>query len=124
MTKGKNVLLVEDDAWQAEHFERQLRRGGYRTVVASSAQEAIHCVDVLRPDVIVLDFMLPGTNGIGFLHELRSYADTAQIPVIVCSSIATNLSHEQLSVYGVVAVIDKTTIQSDELAVAIRGALS
>jgi len=123
MTKVNNVLLVEDDTWQAEHFERQLQQHGYRVTLAGSAQEAIHQVDMARPDVIVLDLMLPGTNGIAVLHELRSYADTGLIPVIMCSSIANNLSREQLSAYGVVSIIDKTTIQPDELVVAVRGAL-
>ena len=123
MTKGKNVLLVEDDAWQAEHFARQLELHGYTVSVAGSAEAAIHDVDTVRPDVIILDLMLPGSNGVALLHELRSYADTGTIPVIMCSSIASNLSREQLSAYGVVDIIDKTTIQPDELVVAVRGAL-
>ena len=123
MTKGKNVLLVEDDAWQAEHFVRQLEVHGYAVSVAGSAEAAIHDVDIVRPDVIILDLMLPGSNGVALLHELRSYADTGTIPVIMCSSIASSLSREQLSAYGVVDIIDKTTIQPDELVVAVRGAL-
>ena len=123
MSSGNHVLLVEDDAWQSEHFQRQLERSGYRVAVAASAQEAVHAVDISHPDLIVLDLMLPGTNGIAVLHELRSYADTGLIPVIMCSSIASNLSREQLSAYGVVDIIDKTTIQPDELVVAVRGVL-
>jgi len=124
MTRAKTILIVEDDAWQAEHFERQLTRHGYRVVVVGSAPEAINQVGSVRPDVIVLDLLLPGANGITLLHELRSYTDTGAIPVILCSSIASTLPVDQLQAYGVVKVIDKTTIKPDDLVVAIRGALS
>lgn len=123
MTRANTILIVEDDTWQAEYFERELTRHGYRVVVAGSAPEAIHRIDVVRPDVIVLDLLLPGSNGIALLHELRSYSDTGAIPVILCSSIASALSAEQLSAYGVVKVLDKTTIKTDDLVVAVRGAL-
>lgn len=112
------VLIVEDDSWQAEHMSRQLTRAGYRTESAAHALEAIDKVDHMRPDVIVLDMMLPAANGMTLLHELRSHADLAHIPVIVCS--AETFSLKDLHPYGVVAVVDKTTMTNDELVRAVR----
>lgn len=96
------VLVVEDDSWQAEHLARQLEQAGYRVMVAAHALEAIDQIDSLPPDVIVLDMFLPGANGMALLHEIRSYADLAAIPVLVCST--EQLALHQLKPYGVTAV--------------------
>lgn len=116
-----HVLIVEDDTWQSEHIARQLERAGYRTQIAAHALEAIDKVDHSRPDVIVLDMMLPAANGMTLLHELRSHADLAHIPVIICS--AESYSLKDLQPYGVVAVLDKTTMTNDDIVRTVRKAI-
>ena len=115
------ILVVDDDVWQADHYARELRRAGYKVVVAHHAYDAIAQIDTARPSLILLDLMLPGSNGIALLHELQSHTDLAAIPVIIASSQPPKAS---LAPYGVVAVIDKTTATNDELIGAIRKALS
>lgn len=117
----KRVLLVEDDIWQADIITTQLAKTNYNVSVAENALEAFDILDRTPPDVIVLDMMLPGPNGMTFLHEKQSHADIAQIPVIVCST--TMLDIELLRPYGVVAVLDKSTMQPHDISVAVRKAL-
>lgn len=115
------VLVVEDDAWQAEHIERQLRRAGYSVERAAHGLAAIDAVDQQTPDVVLLDLMLPGGNGLTLLHELQSHADLAQIPVVVCSTEPLKL--DDLRPYGVRSVLDKTTMTNADLGEAIGRAL-
>lgn len=118
----KRILVVEDDSWQAEYIARQLERAGYRVQVAAHALQAIEVIDQQLPDIIILDMFLPGANGVTLLHEIRSHADLAHIPVIVCS--AEQVSAKQLKPYGVVEVLDKTIMTNADLQAAVRRVLA
>lgn len=113
------VLIVEDDSWQREHVARVLQKQGYETAQSAHALEAIDHIDTFHPDVIVLDMMLPGSNGLVLLHELQSHSDLASIPIVVMST-RTDLSMTELQPYGVKVVLDKTTMQLDDIVAAIR----
>lgn len=116
------VLLVEDDPLLADCYRRWLQAAGYAVVFARDAQVAIDVIDTQLPDVVLLDLFLPGANGIQLLHTLRSYADLALIPVILCSSTIPD-PLPSLGHYGVRAVLDKSTLNRRQLCNAIQGVL-
>lgn len=118
----KRILLIEDDAWQAETAKRQLIGSGFAVRIATDALMAFAMIDKKRPDAIVLDVMLPGPNGIAFLHELQSHTDLADVPVVVCSMQQLDIA--ALRPYGVLGVLDKTTMQPDDIAIAVRKVVS
>lgn len=119
-----NVLIVEDDDWLAAQHQRLLEKAGYKTVVSPHALDAIVAIDNTKPDVIVLDILLTGSTGFTLLHELQSYSDTAQIPVIICSNVTENLDKDSLSPYGVKRIVDKATMLPDDIVAAVRGVLA
>ena len=118
----RQVLVIEDDAWQAEMIERQLSHYGFTVMVVHNALDAFAAIDTKMPTAIVLDMMLPGPNGMTFLHELRSHSDLASLPVIVCSTQL--LALESLRPYGVEAVLNKTTMENDDVVSALRKVLA
>ncbi len=120
----KKVLIVEDDRWLAELFASSLQKAGYKTETASHAYAAIDVVDTFHPDVIMLDMLLTGSTGFALLNELQSHADTMHVPVIVCSNLAENVDSEQLKQYGVLRMIDKTTMVPDDVVTAVRAVLA
>lgn len=117
------VLLIEDELWLAELLCTTLEQAEYRVVHAADPYEAIDYIDDSRPDIIVLDVLLKGATAFGLLHELRSYGDTAQIPVILCTNNADTLKVDSLAAYGVVKVIDKTTMNPGDLVAGVRSIL-
>lgn len=116
------VLIVEDDTWQREHVSRVLQRHGFDTAESAHALAAIDHIDTFQPDVILLDVMLPGPNGLVLLHELQSYSDLAQIPIVVMST-RTDMTLQQLQPYGVKVVLDKSSMRPDDIVAAIRRVL-
>ncbi len=80
---GPLVLIVDDEYSAQELLELALKRAGYRTVIAKSAEEALLVARRERPAVITLDVFLPGIDGWDFLRILRNDATTADIPVIM-----------------------------------------
>lgn len=118
----QRVLVVEDDSWQREHVARVLQKHGYETAESAHVLEAIDHIDTFQPDVIVLDMMLPGSNGLVLLHELQSHSDLASIPIVVMTT-RSDISIAELRPYGVKTVLDKTTMQLEDIVAAIRKVL-
>lgn len=115
-----NIVLVEDDVLLARHFERVLTLGGYRVQSTQHTLGAIELIDNHHPAAIVLDMLLSGSTGMNLLHELQSHEDLAAIPVIVVTNLATDTLATQLEPYGVRRLLDKTTMEPDDLTAAVR----
>lgn len=117
-----NVVVVEDDEWLAEHYTRVLERAGYTVHHAPHAVSAITVIDAMQPAVIVLDMLLTGTTAMALLHELQSHTDLASIPVVLITNLAGQIRLDDVKQYGVVRIVDKATMQPDDIVAAVRGA--
>ncbi len=124
MTKHPTILIIEDDEWTAEQHIRVLKTAGYHAEYVTHAPEAIEAIDAHPPDLIILDVLLTGQNAFALLHELRSHADLAVIPVILCTNSADALADEDVAFYGVRQVLDKATMQPADLIAAAKKVLS
>ncbi|MFZ2836135.1 MAG: response regulator [Candidatus Saccharimonadales bacterium] len=118
MSKTLPIVLVEDDMWLAEQFTRTL--GDYIVHHAPHALAAIDLIDEVKPAAIILDVLLTGATAFTLLHELQSYTDTAMVPIILCTNMATELQLEELESYGVRRILDKATMRPDDLIAAVR----
>ncbi len=83
--KTELIMLVEDDTRVMALNERKLSRRGYRTVKAYSLAEARKLLQTHKPDILVMDVMLPDGSGVDFCAEYRKFADT---PVLFLSGKA------------------------------------
>jgi CheY-like chemotaxis protein len=87
---GKKVLVVEDDPDAADTLQIVLEDEGYSVSRAASAQEGLEKARAEKPDVVLLDIMMPsGTEGFHFVWELRKETDEEcrNIPIIVLTAI-------------------------------------
>lgn len=117
---SERVVVVEDDAWLAEHYLRVLRRAGYETYHAAHALGAIDTIDSARPHAILLDVLLTGTTALVLLHELRSHADLADIPIVLATNLADQIELDDVASYGVKRILDKATMHPEDIVAAIR----
>ena len=83
--KGIKVLVIEDEKALVDALVYNLDREGYEVTVAHDGQDGLRKAQAI-PDIILLDIMLPGINGIEILRELRGNEKTKSIPVIVVSA--------------------------------------
>ena len=82
------VLVVDDDEFTCDAIRRLLTRMGYTTACAVSGAEALNLLEQVRPDVIVLDWMRPGMDGLEVLRKLRADPKTKDVPVLLYSAAA------------------------------------
>jgi two-component system response regulator ResD len=80
-----SVLVVDDEPTIAEVVARYLERAGYRTRIASDGAQALELVASQRPDLVVLDLMLPGIDGLEVMRRLRQ-ADGERIGLILLTA--------------------------------------
>lgn len=84
----RSVLIVDDLEANRALLERRLDKFGYRTVSVSSGPAALRLLDQERPDIILLDYMMPQMNGLEVLAKLRENLATRDIPVIMVTARA------------------------------------
>lgn len=114
------VLIIEDDRWVAENYHRILSGTGFSCYAVHNAARAVEVLDDFQPDVILLDFLLPEANAVQLLHELQSYDDTHQVPVILCTNLTeTRQEASALEKYGVRMVLDKASVTPKQLIAAV-----
>ncbi|MEN8934648.1 MAG: response regulator, partial [Planktotalea arctica] len=80
------VLLIEDEPAQREVLCYNLEAEGYRVVQAQSGDEGLLLLDEEMPDLIVLDWMLPGVSGIEVCRQIKTRLETRATPVIMLSA--------------------------------------
>ena len=85
---AKKILVVEDEAAIRDMLAFNLGRAGYEVLAAADGQEARRMIADGYPDVILMDWMLPGVSGLELTHQLKREAATKDIPVIMVTARA------------------------------------
>src|SRR5260370_17468351 len=83
---GQRVLVVDDEPDITGLLAYHLAKAGYRVITAANGSEALKSAREQRPDLVVLDLMLPGLSGYDVLGELRRREDTREVGVIVLTA--------------------------------------
>ena len=106
--KITKIMIVDDDADICTVAALAARRiGGWNVVIAASGQEALARARSERPDVILLDVMMPVLDGLATLVKLREEPSTAAIPVIFLTAKVQRLEVEHYMALGASGVIRK-----------------
>lgn len=113
------VLLVEDSSTEIDIISRCLREAGIQVVTATSSEEAQEKLRYNRPDLILLDIVLPGRSGFELCRQIKANQSTDTIPVVLCSTKNTNADHVWGSMLGADAYLSKP-IDRDTLLQTIQ----
>jgi two-component system phosphate regulon response regulator PhoB len=82
------VLVVEDESAIAELVAINLRHAGFEVTLAASAEQALAAVDAVLPDLVLLDWMLPGQSGLSLARQWRAATRTKELPIIMLTARA------------------------------------
>jgi len=81
------ILVVDDDPFNRDLFKLALKKAGFMVTEAENGQKGLEAVEADRPDVIMLDLMMPIMDGFETLKRLKTDPHTSSIPVIILSSM-------------------------------------
>jgi CheY-like chemotaxis protein len=114
------VLVVEDDAATRELLRRMLEREGWVVREAAHGRAALAQVAERRPDLILLDLMMPEMDGFQFLEALRTQAAWRAIPIIVVTAMELSEAERQRLNGYVETILHKTTYSREALLSEVR----
>ncbi len=85
-TKKKKILLIEDESILAEMYKDKFTQAGFKVDVAMDSEEGLKLTRKEKPDLVILDILLPKENGITFLKWMKEDNDISSIPVLIFSN--------------------------------------
>jgi len=118
----KTLLIVDDERANRDLMVAILEAEDMNLVTAADGLQALASVAERPPDLILLDVMLPGMNGIGVLRRLRSDPATSDIPVIMVTALEDNESRTRVLESGADEVLTKP-ISADEVLLCVKNML-
>jgi len=120
---SKKILIVEDEKILGEMYRDKFTLAGFEIILAVSAEEGHKFLSKEKPDLILLDILLPRENGITFLTKLRKNPETASIPVIAFSNFDDSLTKKEALSLGAKDYLIKTAYTPQEIIKKIKNYL-
>jgi len=119
----KSILLVDDDLTLREMYLERLKAEGFAVETAQDGQEAVAKAKDTRPNLILLDIMMPKLNGLDVLKQLKAEKETAGIPVIVLTALIQDRERAQATELGATDYIVKSETMPGEVIQKIHAVL-
>ncbi len=107
MTAQKRILIVDDDAFIRRPLEFILREEGYQPATAADVEEGLRAVEACPPDLIFLDVMMPGKDGLTWCAELKGDPRYAGIPIVLLSARGQERDRERALALGAADFLTK-----------------
>jgi len=107
LSASKRILIVDDDAFIRRPLEFILREEGYLPATAADADEGLRAVESFAPDLIFLDVMMPGKDGLTWCAELKSDPRYTRIPIVMLSARGEDRDRERALAVGAAGFMTK-----------------
>jgi twitching motility two-component system response regulator PilH len=112
----KNVLIVDDSPTDRQYLTELLAKNGYKVSTADSAEDALAKVKQQKPDLVLMDVVMPGQSGFQATRTLAKDEATKNIPVIICTTKAQDTDKAWGMKQGARDYVVKPVVASDLLA--------
>lgn len=119
----KSVLIIEDDPYVRRFYERLFVQDAWKAHLVGSGAEGLKSARDLRPDLILLDIMMPGMNGLEVLQQLKNDPNIASIPVLILTNFGEPELTERAMRLGAAGVMLKVNYSPEGLVREVMGKL-
>ena len=123
MEPKKTILIVEDDKFLRELISRKLSGEGFDALEAVDGEEGIKKIKEEKPDLVLLDLILPGIDGFEVLARLREDPEISSIPVIILSNLGQREEVEKGLKLGAIDYLIKAHFTPGEIIEKIKNVL-
>jgi DNA-binding response OmpR family regulator len=120
----KKILIIEDEKILSEMYKFKLNKEGFEVFSAIEVDEGIELAKQNKPDLVVLDILLPKESGINYLIKTKVMDDLKSIPVLVLSNFDDNETKSDAFKYGAKDYLIKSNHDPKEIVVRIKELLN
>lgn len=123
-TKSVKVLIIEDEEALLSVLEHKLTREGYEVSLARDGEQGLEQIKAIKPDVVLLDILMPKLDGFGVLEKLHSDGLVAILPVIIISNSGQPVEIDRALKLGARDYLVKAEFSPDEVVQKVRKVLA
>jgi DNA-binding response OmpR family regulator len=120
---AKKILIVEDDKFLRELMVRKLKNEGYEVLEAIDGEEGLKKIKEIKPDLVLLDLILPGIDGFEVLNQKKEDPKIAKIPVIILSNLGQREDVERGLRLGAMDYLVKANFTPQEIIQKVKNIL-
>jgi DNA-binding response OmpR family regulator len=120
MRQKQKVLMVEDDRFLRKIYRDKFTRAGFEFLEATNGQEGLNKVISEKPDLVLLDLILPRKNGFDVLIDIKKNKNTQNIPVIILSNLAQETDIKKGIALGAEGYLVKTDLSLSEVVNKVK----
>lgn len=114
------ILVAEDDKFLLKIYQTKLAKEGYEIVSATDGEEAVQSIKIEKPNLVILDLVMPKKNGFEVLEEIKADPELKDIPVIVLSNLGQESDVERVMQAGAVDYLIKANFSIEEVMEKIK----
>jgi len=120
----ENILIIEDDKFLRELISRKLINDGFKIEEAIDGEEGLKKLQEVKPDLILLDLILPGLDGFEVLERAKDNPSTSMIPILILSNLGQRDEIERGLKLGAVDFLVKAHFTPEEIVDKVKEILS
>lgn len=124
MPEPKKILLAEDDDFLSSLLKNRLQREGFSVQLAKTGDEVVEMLGTYKPDLVLLDIILPGKLGFEILADMKKDPKLSKLPFMVISNLGQDEDVQKAKALGAIEYFVKARIMIDELIKKIASFLS
>lgn len=118
------ILLAEDDKFTSRAYKNGLEEAGFEVKVVETGTEALESVEEEKPDLLLLDLMMPKLDGVSVLKQMKENPETDKIPVIILTNLSDKKTLAAALEVGATDYLVKTDFTLDDVVAKIKAKLS
>jgi two-component system OmpR family response regulator len=119
----ERILVVDDDRKMLDIIARMLKDAGYEVHCTEESEKAVALAGEVKPDLAILDLMMPGLDGFGLVEKLRATPELAKTPCMFLTAKDVSPNLNRANALGAVAYVEKP-FSKEQVLTLIRGLLS
>lgn len=116
----KKILIVEDEDIIIELLEKKLTQEGYEISIAHNGEEGLKMVKEIKPDIVLLDIVMPKKSGYEVMEEMNKDPELNKIPIIIISNSGQPVELDKAKELGAKDWLIKTEFDPNEVAEKVR----
>ncbi|MEK9177490.1 MAG: response regulator, partial [Patescibacteria group bacterium] len=120
MISAKEILWVEDDKLIGNILSKKFISSGFDLVFVKSGNEALERLKHTIPDIIIIDIVLPGMNGLDLLQKIRSDLQLKKVPILILSNLSKPSDIERARILGAQRFLVKAAVSLDQIVAEVR----
>jgi two-component system, OmpR family, response regulator VicR len=120
---SEKILLIEDEKAIAKAYIERLKTEGYTVEHASDGSDGLDKINKLKPDLVLVDLMLPEHNGISIIREAKANTETKDIPFIILSNFDNNDKLAEAMALGTTTYLVKSDHSLEDVVLKVKETL-